>query len=600
MRVAVLDGPVDPALFEGAGILPAGASEHGTLVTSILSGTAAGNIPGLSPKCTILNIEIFKDGNGYVLPCSQSDLAEAINKATDLGAHIINISASKLLDAADVSVDLLMAVEAATNRGILIIAAAGNQGCSCDTIPASISGVLAVGAHDSEKLPLPISNWGQSHRSEGLIAPGLAIPGACVDGGVCRNTGTSFASAVVAGISALLMSFLLKRGEKPDGMRIKRVLLGTCDPCRPESTELCAPFLRGTLNVESAFNNLSSGFASDCNPEMPMASHTTDLSQNSQPALKGALLEPLSVNAVSSFHPFAPDGIVPADCGCSCANKAEKGTKCTCEGAKRPQLVYAIGRLAVSFTTAARRDSIWRTVNGTREGDLKSITDEALRSLMQANPYQAQAVVWTLTRSEVPMYAIVPMGAFAAETYKWLVEEWSDQDVEFVSVPGVIAGQMQLYDGMMVDILVPDLRGMFSWEHTRYTDALVAARTQEASELPEDQIRREIDRFLGKIFFRIRNRGITPEERALNAAATNAFNVSNVIVDAGREGLTLKDVSAERSPLNRPGSEYYDVLLTFFNPRDRIGTAPLLARLTIDVSDTVPVVIGEPVIWYEY
>jgi hypothetical protein len=98
----------------------------------------------------------------------------------------------------------------------------------------------------------------------------------------------------------------------------------------------------------------------------------------------------------------------------------------------------------------------------------------------------------------------------------------------------------------------------------------------------------------------VRNKGIAPEERALNAAATNAFNFSEIIVEAGQEGLTLKDVTVERSPLSRPGSDYFDVLVSFFNPRDRLGTAPMLARFTVDVSDTVPVMIGDPVVWFEY
>jgi hypothetical protein len=100
--------------------------------------------------------------------------------------------------------------------------------------------------------------------------------------------------------------------------------------------------------------------------------------------------------------------------------------------------------------------------------------------------------------------------------------------------------------------------------------------------------------------FRIRNRGLSPEERALNAAVTNAFNFGEVIVEAVRERLVLKDVVVERSPLSRPGGEYYDVLVTFFDPRDRLGTANLSARFTIDVSDTVPVMIGDPVTWFEY
>jgi len=198
------------------------------------------------------------------------------------------------------------------------------------------------------------------------------------------------------------------------------------------------------------------------------------------------------------------------------------------------------------------------------------------------------------------MYAIVPSGAFAAETYKWLVDEWEDADVEYASIPGVLAGQVALYDGLIVDAVVPDLRGMFSWETKRYVKALRDARKRTDCDLSDAKLDREIERFFGKVYFSIRNRGLSPEERAINAAATNAFNVSPVIEEAGEEGLTLKDITVERSPLNRPGSDYYDVLLTFFDPHDKEAQAPLRARFTIDVSDTVPVMIGEPVLWHEY
>ena len=198
------------------------------------------------------------------------------------------------------------------------------------------------------------------------------------------------------------------------------------------------------------------------------------------------------------------------------------------------------------------------------------------------------------------MYAIVPSGAFAAETYKWLVDEWEDADVEYASIPGVLAGQVALYDGLIVDAVVPDLRGMFSWETKRYVKALRDARKRAECDLSDTKLEREIERFFGKVYFSIRNRGLSPEERAINAAATNAFNVSPVIEEAGEEGLTLKDITVERSPLNRPGSDYYDVLLKFFDPQNRDKRAPLLARFTIDVSDTVPVMIGDPVLWHEY
>jgi hypothetical protein len=148
--------------------------------------------------------------------------------------------------------------------------------------------------------------------------------------------------------------------------------------------------------------------------------------------------------------------------------------------------------------------------------------------------------------------------------------------------------------------VIPDLRGMYSWETNTYIRAVRDARRKAQPNIADDRLDREINRFLGKVYFSIRNRGASPEERALNAAATNAFNFSEVITEAGADGMTLRDVTVERSPLNRPGSEYYDVLLTFFDPNDRQGRAPLRARFTIDVSDTVPVMIGDPVTWNEW
>ena len=243
---------------------------------------------------------------------------------------------------------------------------------------------------------------------------------------------------------------------------------------------------------------------------------------------------------------------------------------------------------------------MWRIVNGKTSGELKPITDASLQDLFKKQPFQAQSVVWTLSRTEVPMYVIVPAGPFAAETYKWLVEEWTDATVEFVSIPGVLAGQVALYDGQIVDAVIPDLRGMYSWETKKYVKALKDASKKADAGASEAKIEREINRFLGKIYFSIRNRGLAPQERALNSAATNAFNVSPVIVEAGEDGMTLRDVAVERSPLNRPGSEYFDVLLTFFDPQHRQERAPLRARFTIDVSDTVPVMIGDAVTWHEY
>jgi cyanobactin maturation PatA/PatG family protease len=604
VRIAVLDGLVDHASVAD-GVTPAsGIGAHGTHVQSVIVGSSDGVVPGLAPGCNVFSIPIFSANAEVAAACTQDRLAEAVREAVGLGAHIINISAAQQADLLAVSRVLNDALQAAQDADVLVVAAAGNNGCSCDTIPASIPGVLAVGAHDPDGAPLLSSNWGPNHRVQGVLAPGRNVAVACVGGGLCRATGTSFAAAIVSGVAGLLMSADVEAGLKPSGVRIRRVLLSSTARPAPRDVEFAGAHLAGRLDLARALTQLRASSGNRQSREgtvqtsgLPEARIDAQLTSGERASPRTS--EPGAAAILNAAADIPQSALVPAheDCGCG-----GSGSECSCAGggdAKKPQLVYAIGRLGVSFISQARRDSIWRVVNGSREGDLKPITNAALQSLFKEKPFQAQSVIWTLSRSEVAMYAIVPSGAFAAETYRWLVEEWKDADVEFASIPGMLAGQVVLYDGQLVDVVVPDLRGMYSWQTKRYVKALRDARKKADGGLSPERIDREIERFFGKIYFSIRNRGRSPEERAINAAATNAFNISPVIEQAGEEGLTLRDIGVERSPLNRAGGEYYDVLLTFFDPRNR-EVAPMRARFTIDVSDTVPVLIGDPVIWYEW
>ncbi len=607
--IAVLDGPVDAAAVAHASLEPSGVLQHGTHVCSIIAGSSDAVVPGIAPGCTVASIPIFRAGAEGAQPiCTQGELAAGIREALERGASIINISASQQADGLSLSHELSDALQQASARDVLVVAAAGNQGCACDTIPASVPGVLAVGAHGEDGAPLISSNWGPGHRPQGVLAPGTAVPGACVGGGLCRASGTSFAAATVSGVAGLLMSLDVERGLAPSGSRIRRALLDSC--VRPDDPELqmASTHLSGRVDVSRALDLLSVPSAASPREEplttssLPSQAGSPSAAPPKEPVAaptgQGRGMEPTRVEARPASNGLTARGLVPADCGCGCGGA---GGECTCGGAsKRPQFVYAIGRLGVSFVSQARRDSIWRLVNGGQEGDLKPISDASLQELFKKDLFHAQSVVWTLSRTEVPMYAIVPTGAFASETYRWLVEEWADKDVEFISLPGVLAGQVALYDGQIVDAVVPDRRGMFSWDTDNYVKALRNTLKRVKADMSDEQVEREMRRFFGKIQFSIRNRGLSPEERAINAAATNAFNISSIIAEAGEEGLSLRDVGVERSPLNRPGSEYFDVLLTFFDPRAKGERAPLRARFTIDVSDTVPVVIGDPVTWYEY
>jgi hypothetical protein len=101
---------------------------------------------------------------------------------------------------------------------------------------------------------------------------------------------------------------------------------------------------------------------------------------------------------------------------------------------------------------------------------------------------------------------------------------------------------------------------------------------------------------LTRIYYDFRNLGITPQERALNFSATNAFQVREVIAAATTGGLSLDTIQVEKSPICRPDSECYDVKLQFFDPENSLRSMKVF-RFTIDVSDVVPVTVGQIRSW---
>jgi len=70
--------------------------------------------------------------------------------------------------------------------------------------------------------------------------------------------------------------------------------------------------------------------------------------------------------------------------------------------------------------------------------------------------------------------------------------------------------------------------------------------------------------------------------------------------DAVDKGLVLDTTEVERSPICRPGSECWDVKITFFNPSERLTQARHVHRFTVDVSDVIPVTVGPVRSWAVY
>ena len=167
ISIAVLDGPVDldHSCFAGANLTEvetllrkeAGndpASRHGTHVASVIFGQHGSPVTGIAPGCRGLLIPIYAGGHGDALACSQLDLARALNQAIALGANVINISGGELTPSGAAEPILADAIKRCQESGILIVAAAGNDGCRCLHVPA---------APWTSRDPLLVSATGETH-----------------------------------------------------------------------------------------------------------------------------------------------------------------------------------------------------------------------------------------------------------------------------------------------------------------------------------------------------------------------------------------------------------------------------------------------------
>jgi Subtilase family len=126
-------------------------------------------------------------------------LAKGIQAAVDAGAQVINIS----LGAYQNSPVLTQAIDYASARGAVIVAAAGNDQASKLTWPAADPRVVSVGSVDALEQQAGFSNSGTGLK---LTAPGLDLYTAGADGSRVSFSGTSGSAPIVAGSIAAMMS----------------------------------------------------------------------------------------------------------------------------------------------------------------------------------------------------------------------------------------------------------------------------------------------------------------------------------------------------------------------------------------------------------
>jgi cyanobactin maturation PatA/PatG family protease len=608
--IAVLDGPVDLShpCFKGSALTEiqtlvsdtsnAGyALQHGTHVTSIIFGQHNSAVQGVAPRCRGLIVPVFANGvQGFLAPCSQLDLARAITQAVEHGANVINISGGQMTQSGQADPLLVRAVQLCAENNVLIVAAAGNDGCHCLHLPAALPTVLAVGAMDAQGLPLDFSNWGAAYQKQGILAPGENVLGAVPGGGTVLKNGTSFATPIISSIVALLLSLQLKQGELADPQAIRTAILQSALPCSQQIAEDCRRFLAGSLDIAAVQTIILKGertTVSELDPNemlQPAEANSTGQVRDLTPLI---VSEPIvTVSATVSSPKQSILANMPAVTLSNNLTSVTPSEGCSsCGGGGPMQLVYALGELDFDFGTEARLDYFAQSIFPS--SPTRAIPKADFLSYLSDNPWEAQSFNWILKLDTTPIYAITPSGAFANVAYDRLRLALSDENVERVSVPGYIAGSVRLLSGQIVPAIVPDIRGMYSWSTVALIESLANALP---TEIASEQLAERIEDYLARIYYEYRNLGVTPQDRALNFSATNAFQVGVVMSRGIGENKVLDTIEVEKSPICRSDSECYDVKVIFFDPENsqRSGTA---FRFTIDVSDVIPILIGSVRRW---
>jgi subtilisin family serine protease len=737
IRIAILDGPADLAhpAFENARVTSGKAgdapgtqvrSEHGTHVTSVLAGQPGSAVLGVAPHCTATVYSIYRESaDGELEPTSQATLALAINQAVADGADIINISSGQQTPTGQAQSILADAVRRASAAGALIVAAAGNDGCRCLQVPAALNAALAVGACDSNGRPLDFSNFGDAYLENGILAPGEHVKGASPQANVELRSGTSFATPIVSGVAALLLSRLRQQQRAADPHLVRDALLASAIPCAAGNDARC---LVGLLNVPGAVAAL---FPEEANvPRAVLASEA-----RAPPASRPSVRQSVHANSARVFTPstvtrestmadtstiaavapriLGPDGNVIASAAVTpsqapalqpsptpqvepaaaaetvaapsltpsaapppvaapllpvpaaapgVSGMAPRAADCGCGGvrpaqATTTQMAFPIGRLYYDFGTEARLDyfvqaiASWRDGLGSRGGETGSDfgpgrdksgdvaapynPEYMVRYLMNLVPGEQQrpadqdsnlrdadAVHWTLTIDAVPIYRIRPLDVFGLGFFASLIlalfyqevsefpptdprsfvattaplvgssptaatEEDPETGVTRVSLAGWLDGSTtRLLNGTVVPTLNTDWRGFYQWN----VDQLLGAKPW-----PEG-----ISQFLSRIYNEFRNVGISPQNRALNYSAMNAYNTKKIFSAMAGQGRRLDTVEVDRSVICRPESDCWDVTYRFFNPNEVLTQARQVFQYTIDVSDLVPVAVGPLRSWQIY
>jgi hypothetical protein len=147
-----------------------------------------------APQARIISIKALDDlgSGGY------TDMQNAINSAAELKVNIIVLTSG----APEGDAGVTAAIQDCLQKGILIVASAGNESSDTINFPANVNGVVAVGTTDASGAVVAFSSYG----GKVIFTPGNRVSFIGLAGKKVNGSGTCYSAAVAGGIFAVLWS----------------------------------------------------------------------------------------------------------------------------------------------------------------------------------------------------------------------------------------------------------------------------------------------------------------------------------------------------------------------------------------------------------